>query len=89
MNAALKADALKTASNLYAFNAPYRIGYLFNETRSGDEIALGMFCDRVEEIDPKQWDYFLSVNGGFYDIRKPRSYNKLMNEQPWRKRERV
>lgn len=82
MNQKLKNEALSIAGGLHAtFNAPYRIGYLFNANRAGNEVAEGMYCDRFEEIDPERWDYFLSRRGELFDIRKPVTLNRLLNKR--------
>lgn len=81
MNPRLKKEALSIAGGLPRCNMYHRLGYLFNENKQGNEIAEGMFCDRVEEIDPERWDYFLSRRGEFFDIRKPRTLNRLLNQK--------
>lgn len=80
MNQRLKKDALSNAGSIHSLNAPYCLGYLFNENKAGNEIAEGMYCDRFEEIDPERWDYFLSRRGEFFDIRKPHTMSRLQNQ---------
>jgi len=75
-----KKDALSVCGSIYRWNAPHAIGYLYNPTRDGREVAEGMYCDRVREIDPTQWDWFYSKAGTFYDLRKPQSFKTLMNK---------
>jgi len=80
MKQSLKKDVQATVGSIHSLNAPNAIGYLFNENPQGNEVAEGMYCDRVREIDPTQWDWFYSKAGTFYDLRKPQSFKTLMNK---------
>lgn len=60
MRKALIKDVRQTVGSIYSMNAPHAIGYLFNPARSGDEIANGMYCDRIDEIDHKSWEFFVA-----------------------------
>ena len=76
-----KKDALSVCGSIYRWNAPHAIGYLYNPTRDGREVAEGMYCDRVDEIDPKRWTYFYSFEDKtFYDLENERSFKTLMNK---------
>lgn len=79
MKESLKRDVLNTVGSIYALNSPNAIGYLFNENKSGDEIICGMYCNRVDEIDPARWGWFYSKAGNFYNLDNTRSFNTLMN----------
>jgi hypothetical protein len=77
MRQSLVKDIRQTVGSIYRMNAPHAIGYLFNATEGEHEIADGMYCDRLYEIDPNRWDYFLAfdkihreemVEKGFYRI---------------------
>jgi len=81
-----KADALAVCGDIYRMNAPHAIGYLYNPTRDGKEVSVGMYCDRVSEIDPERWTYFVDLSPHlecevrFYDLENKRMYNTLMNK---------
>lgn len=84
MKKSLMKDVLQTVGSIHRMNAPYAIGYLFNSTRTGNEIANGMYCDRISEIDYKSWEYFLAFenitrkekgcNSLFFQIKKGQFY---------------
>lgn len=55
MNDSLKKDALAQCASIHGRG----IGYLFCASVDGNSVARGMFCHRLSEIDPQQWDYFI------------------------------
>lgn len=76
-----KKDALNVCGSIYRMNATHAIGYLYNPTKDGREVAEGMYCDRVSEINPERWTYFYRFEDKtFYQIDNERSYNTLMNK---------
>ena len=56
----LREDVFAQCASIHTMNAPYRIGYLFNEGSDG-MISRGMYCDRDREIDYTQWDFFFDT----------------------------
>ena len=59
----VKKDALAQCGSIYSMNAPYSIGYLFTIHSDRRQVGSGMYCHRVDEIDPDRWD-------GYYDFKK-------------------
>lgn len=76
MRDSLLKDVKETVGGIYRiFNASHAIGYLFNPNIKKDSIANGMYCDIIDEIDDKQWDYFLSFqNNNHLNVKKAHLY---------------
>ena len=58
MNESLKKDALAQCASIHGMFSG-GLGYLFSSSVDGNSVARGMFCHRLHEIDPQQWDYFI------------------------------
>lgn len=64
VNVSLESDVKTQIGGLFRMNAGGAIGYLFTEGSTGKEIARGMFCHRLREIDLNQWSYIADLETG-------------------------